>query len=104
MKNQDLTQLFIDELADMYNSENQILKALPKLIKAASLPDLKEALTTHLHETEEQVERIEKIFSLMNLPVSDKICEAMRGLIEEADDLTQNKSKSATLDAAIISA
>ncbi|KIA78026.1 Protein YciF [Parachlamydia acanthamoebae] len=104
MKNQDLTQLFIDELADMYNSENQILKALPKLIKAASLPDLKEALTTHLHETEEQVERIEKIFSLMNLPVSDKICEAMRGLIKEADDLTQNKSKSATLDAAIISA
>lgn len=104
MHNQDLYGLFIDELADMYNSEKQIVKAFPKLIKIASLPDLKEALTKHWNETENQVRRIEKIFHILNQRPQEKTCEAMEGLIKEADELIQNKDKSPTLDAAIISA
>lgn len=104
MKNQDLNELFIDELADMLSAENQIVEALPKLIKAASLPELKEALTKHLHETENQVERIEKIFSLLDLSANENTCEGMEGLLKEGDELIENKSKSPTLDAAIISA
>lgn len=104
MQNQDLYGLFIDELCDMYNSEKQIVKALPKLIKMASLPDLKEALTKHWNETENQVRRIEKIFRILNQSPREVTCEAMKGLIKEADDIVENKEKSPTLDAAIISA
>lgn len=104
MKNQDLYGLFIDELCDMYNSEKQIVKALPKLIKMASLPDLKEALTKHWNETENQVRRIEKIFHILNQKPLEVTCEAMEGLVKEADELIENREKSPTLDAAIISA
>jgi ferritin-like metal-binding protein YciE len=103
MKDQTLDRLFIDELEDMYNSENQIIESLPKLIKLASFPELKEALSKHLKETQNQVTRIEKIFSLLNLPAKEKSCEAMKGLLKEADRLVDNKTKAATLDAAIIS-
>ena len=104
MKNQDLHQLFIDELEDMYSSEHQIVHSLPKLIKAASLPDLKEAITNHLKETQNQVKRIERIFSILSITPKEKTCEAMEGLLKEADELVENKAKSPTLDAAIISA
>lgn len=97
-------KLFLDELEDMYSSEHQIVKALPKLIKLASFPELKEALTKHLKETENQVRRIEKIFSILGVKAKEKTCEAMEGLVREADELTQQKDKSSVLDAAIISA
>jgi len=102
-QNQNFYNLFIDELADMYNSEKQIVKALPKLIKLATIPDLKEALTKHWNETENQVRRIEKIYHILGIKIHEITCEAMEGLIKEADELTQNKDKS-ILDAAIISA
>lgn len=104
MKSQTLDKLFIDELEDMYSSENQIVESLPKLIKLASFPELKEALSNHLKETKDQVTRIEKIFGLLDLPVKEKTCEAMEGILKEAEELTKNIAKSATLDAAIISA
>lgn len=104
MKNQDLFQLFIEELEDMYSSEHQIIDSLPKLINLASLPDLKEALTNHLKETKNQVRRIEKIFSILNLRAKEKTCEAMEGILKEAEELSENKTKSPSLDAAIISA
>jgi ferritin-like metal-binding protein YciE len=103
MKN-GLYQLFIDELSDMYNSEHQIIESLPNLIKLASFPDLKEGLTKHLKETQNQVTRIEQIFSILGVPAKEITCEAMEGLLKEANELVQNRSKSATLDAAIISA
>lgn len=103
-KNEGLNDLFIDELEDMYSSEHQIIEALPKLIKLASSTELKDALTKHLHETEHQVKRLKKIFSLLNLEPKQKTCEAMQGLVSEADDITQGKAKSPTLDAGIISA
>jgi ferritin-like metal-binding protein YciE len=104
MNTQGLHQLFIDELKDMYSSEHQIIQSLPKLIQISSSEDLKEALSKHLKETQNQVKRLEKIFSLIDTPASEIRCEAMEGLLKEAEGLTQNKSRSATLDAAIISA
>lgn len=104
MKKNDLFELFVDELKDMYSSENQIIESLPKLIKLTSLPDLREALSKHLKETENQVRRIEKIFTILNLEHSEKNCQAMRGLLQEAEELTRKKNKSPILDAAIISA
>lgn len=104
MKNQGFTQLFIDELEDMYSSEHQMIEALPNMIKAASSDELKEALTNHLKETKNQVTRLNKIFSIMGLQPSENTCEAMEGLIQEAKELIGKKSKSPLLDAAIISA
>lgn len=104
MKNEGLYQLFIDGIEDMYSAEQQIVEALPKLIGLASNPDLKKALSDHLHETEEQVTRLENIFRLLNREVEEKTCRAIEGLIEEADEIVKNKSKSAVLDAGIICA
>lgn len=104
MKNNSLFALFIEELADMYDSENQIVHSLPKLIRSVSLPDLKEALHNHLKETEHQVERIEEIFHILEIQPFANECEAMVGLLKEANDIIKNKSKSPLLDAAIISA
>ncbi|MBA3815547.1 MAG: ferritin-like domain-containing protein [Parachlamydiaceae bacterium] len=104
MHNQDLYQLFMDELADMQSAENQIVASLPKLIKLASFSELKESLSKHLEETNNQVKRIQQIFSLLDEEPEEKTCEAMKGLLEEADEIVKNKTKSPTLDAAIISA
>lgn len=103
MKNNDLYKLFMDELADMYSAENQIVDALPKLIQAASNKDLKDALTKHLKETKGQVERIERIYSILDEQPEENNCEAMEGLIKEADELVRN-FRGQALDAAIISA
>ena len=103
MKN-NLFKLFVEELEDMYSSETQIVESLPKLVKLAASHDLKEALSSHLKETENQVVRLEKIFSLLQIPFKSKTCKAMEGLLKEADDVVKNKSKSPLLDAAIIAA
>jgi len=104
MKNQNLYQLFIDELEDMYSSEKQMVASLPKLIKLASEPDLKECLTKHLHETEHQIVRIEQIFNILAITPRENTCQAMEGILREADEIVRNKIKSPILDAAIISA
>jgi ferritin-like metal-binding protein YciE len=104
MANQDLHKLFIDELSDMYSAEHQIIEGLPKLIKLASFPELKESLTKHLKETENQAHRIKKIFTILKVSLKEKKCEAMEGLMKEAEDIVKNKTPSALLDAAIISA
>lgn len=102
--NEDFFDLFVDELQDMLSSEKQIIEALPKMIKLASSPDLKEALSNHLKETQNQVKRIETIFSVIGVEPQENTCEAMEGLLKEADEIVQGKSKSAVLDAGIISA
>lgn len=104
MNNQDLHQLFIAELEDMLSAENQIVESLPNLIRLASLPELKEALTTHLKETKNQVNRLDQIFSILSMSPAENTCEGMEGILKEAEELTANKKPSATLDAAIISA
>lgn len=104
MKSLTLDKLFIDELEDMYSAENQIIESLPKMIKAASFPDLKEGLSNHLLETKMQVERLEKIFALLGLPAKEKRCKGMEGILKEGDKMLENQGKNATIDAAIISA
>lgn len=104
MPNKTLNELFLEELADMYSAENQIVEALPKLIKACSSPELKQALQDHLGQTEYQITRIEKIFSILGLQPQEENCEAMEGLLEEADEILNKISKSPVLDAAIICA
>ena len=104
MKNNELLHLFTDGLMDALSAEHQIIKSLPKLIKLVSSPDLKEAMSKHLAETENQVTRIEQIFSILGMPAKEKTCEAMKGLAKEADEMVEGKSKSAILDVTIISA
>lgn len=104
MKNQDLYQLFLEELTAMYGAEHLIIESLPNLIKLASLSDLKEALSSHLEETESQAERIEKIFSALDETVEEQTCRGMEGILKEVNKIVQNKAKSPVLDAAIIGA
>lgn len=104
MKSQGLFGLFIYQLEDIYAAELQIIEALPKLIKNTLMPDLKEALSKHLKETNNQVRRLEKIFNLLNCECRDRTCHGMAGLLKEGEELIRNKPKSAALDAAIISA
>lgn len=98
----NLFQLFMEELADMYSAENQIIDALPKMIKWASFPDLRDALIGHLEETENQVARLERIFSILDAEPTEKWCAGMAGILEEAESMAQGKTKSAILDATII--
>jgi ferritin-like metal-binding protein YciE len=102
MTNQALKDLFVNQLQDMYSAENQIIQAVPKLIELASYPELKDALDNHLKETKNQVTRIEQVFSILNISAQQKTCEAMKGIIKEGEELVKNKTKCATLDAAII--
>lgn len=101
---QGLQELFNEQLEDMFSAESQIVASLPKLIKMASSQDLKEALTKHLRETENQVTRLKKIFSALGISPKRRTCAAMEGLLREAEEITMDKSKSALLDAAIICA
>lgn len=104
MRNQNLYQLFINELQDMYSAENLIIGSLPHLIKSSFHPDLKEALTNHLNETKHQVARLEKVFSLLDLPCKQKLCRGMEGILKEGAELIFHKTPSIVLDAVIIGA
>ena len=103
MRNQDLYQLFIQELEDMYNSENQIIAFFPKAIMLACSIELAEALSHHLKETENQVTKIERIFSRLGEKKQGRTCLAMKGILGEIESIIKNKTKSSLLDAALIS-
>lgn len=99
-----LRDLLIHELKDLYHAEKQLLKALPKVAKAASSVELKDAITAHLDETKGHVERLEKAFELLDLAARGTKCDAMEGLIAEADELIKEESDTdpAVMDAALI--
>ncbi|SRR5690606_26336424 len=99
-----LRDLFEDELKDIYWAEKALVKAMPKMAKNASSKELVSALEHHLKETEKQVERLEKVFESMDKKASGKKCDAMEGLIEEAEDLMKSTEVGVVRDAAIISA
>ena len=99
-----LKELFLDELADMYDAEHRLTKALPKMIKAATCPDLQTALQHHLQETESQAERLERVFATFQEKPRWKKCPAIVGLIDEAEALASEHKKSPALNAAVISA
>ena len=100
----DLNELLVEEMRDIYNAEQQLLKALPKMAKAAQSERVKEAFERHLEETEQQVERLEQAFEHLGEPAKGKKCQAMEGLIEEAKEIIDEHKESAMLDAALICA
>ncbi len=104
MKLNNLQDLFLDILKDLYNAENLILKALPKMVNAATSPDLKEALQDHLEETEEQIIRLEEVFSIIGTKPEGKRCRAMEGLIQEAEEVLALAGDTTVRDATIIAA
>ncbi len=93
---------FLDELKDIYSAEKQAIRAYPKLSKAVSSPQLKEALQTHLEETKGQVERLDQVFEILEKRSSGKTCEAMKGLVEETSEALEEIEKGPILDAALI--
>ena len=99
-----LHDLYVDELKDLYNAENQLLKALPKMAKAASAPELKAAFEEHLEVTRSQVARLETIFEELEISPKGKKCKAMEGLIEEGKEIMEEKGSPAVVDAALIGA
>jgi len=99
-----LTDLYIDELKDLYSAENQILKALPKMAQAASNPQLQAAFSKHLEQTQGQVERLKKIAANMRRRLHGKKCVAMEGLLKEGDELMHEDAEPAVLDAGLIAA
>ncbi|TVQ01761.1 MAG: ferritin-like domain-containing protein [Planctomycetaceae bacterium] len=99
-----LHDLYVDELKDLYNAENQILKALPKMAKAASHPELGAAFTDHLAETKVHIERLETIFKELGKGPKGKKCKAMEGLLAEGQDLLAEDADPMVLDAALIAA
>lgn len=99
-----LRSLFIDELRDLHHAERQLVKALPKLAKAATSDELRQALQDHLEETEEQVGRLEEVFQLLEESGKPKPCAGMLGIVEEGSDLIREEDKGAALDAGIIAA
>lgn len=101
---ESLMELLEEELKDLYNAENQLLKAMPRMAKKASSETLKQQLEMHREQTEGQVERLEKIAKQLDIKLSGKVCHAMKGLIEEAQEVLKETGDDATLDAALIGA
>jgi ferritin-like metal-binding protein YciE len=99
-----MEELFLDELKDLYSAEKQITKALPKIAKAATSPELREAFESHLEETKGHVERLEKAFELLGKPLRAKMCHGMQGVLEEGSEVLEDTEKGDVRDAALISA
>ena len=104
MQASQLMKLFEDQLKDIYWAEKALMKAIPKMIKNASSDDLVEALENHLKETQEQVTRVEEVFGVLGKKAVAKKCEAMEGLIKEAEEIMEECEVGAMRDAGIISA
>ena len=104
MSVENLEQLLIDELKDIYSAERQITKALPKLAKATKSPELKAAFESHLQETFGQIERLDQIFETLGKSSRGKLCHGMQGVLEEGSEVLDDTEKGDVRDAALISA
>jgi len=98
-----LDDLFLDTLKDIYFAEKQIVKALPKMAKAATSSELKAGFEKHLQETQGHVDRLEQVFDLIGAPARGKTCEAILGIIEEAKEIMDEFKDSPALDAGLVS-
>jgi len=99
-----MRDLYLNELRDLYNAENQLLEALPKMTDAATNPELKTAFSSHLKETQGHVNRLEEIFRDLDQKPEGETCEAMKGLIKEGEEFVKSKGDTDVLDAALIGA
>lgn len=96
--------LFIDQMEDLYDAEQRLTKALPLMMNAAHDPLLKAAFDQHLHETQNQIKRLEQAFQMMGYKATSKTCHAMKGLVEEGSEVISAKGDPAVKDAALIAA
>lgn len=103
VKEKTLEDLFHDTLKDIYYAEKKILKALPKMARAASSPDLKAAFEKHKGETEVHVERLQEVFELMGKRAQGKTCDAIEGIVSEGEELIESFKGTAAIDAGLIS-
>jgi ferritin-like metal-binding protein YciE len=103
-KEKTLDDLFLTTLKDVYYAEKQILRALPKMAKAAESDELRQAFETHRDETQEQVQRLEQVFEILGKRASGKTCEAIQGIIEEGKEIMDDFADSEALDAGLIAA
>jgi ferritin-like metal-binding protein YciE len=102
MKLDTLKTLYTNELRDLYNAENQLLKALPKMAKGASSEELKNAFQKHLEQTKSHVERLEEVFEEIGEKPKGKTCKAMKGLVEEGSEILHKEGEESVIDAGII--
>ncbi|EGP07704.1 protein of unknown function DUF892 [Bradyrhizobiaceae bacterium SG-6C] len=103
-KDKDLNDLFLDTLKDIYFAEKHILKALPKMAKAAQSDELRAAFEKHEGETEGQVERLEQIFELLDKPARGKTCDAIMGILDEGKEIMTEYKGTEALDAGLLAA
>jgi ferritin-like metal-binding protein YciE len=99
-----LQNLFLDELADIYDAENQLVKAMPKMAKAATCNHLQKAILSHLEETKGHVKKVEQVFECFGAKAKASTCEATMGLLEEADEIASDFDGSPAINAALIAA
>src|SRR5512133_2731635 len=104
MPNESFKQLYVDELKDLYSAENQLVKALPKMAKAATSEELGEGFEEHLEQTKGQVQRLETIFQSLNESPKGKKCVGMEGLVKEGSEVMEEDFEDAVLDAGLIGA
>jgi ferritin-like metal-binding protein YciE len=104
MEHQALKELYIDELRDIYNAENQLVKALPKMAKAANSEELRTGFEEHLEQTRGHVQRLEQIFKELSEKPSGKKCKGMEGLVAEGQEMMSEDFEDDVMDAALISA
>jgi ferritin-like metal-binding protein YciE len=104
MKLETLRDLYVEQLQDLYSAETQLVKALPKMAKAASNPQLQSAFKEHLTQTEQHVQRLEQIFNQLNTKPGKQTCKGMEGLISEGEEMIKMKGDSAAIDAGLIAA
>lgn len=101
---ENLQQLFVRELRDLYDAEAQITDALPKMIAAAHNSELQDALREHLEVTKNQVSRLDRIFDMLNEKATGETCKGMKGLLKEGDEIASADGDPSTIDAGIITA
>ena len=104
MADKDLNELFLDTLKDIYYAEKQILKALPKMAKAANSDKLRTAFEKHHDETEGQIDRLEQIFELLGKAARGKKCDAIEGILDEGQEIMQEYKGAPALDAGLLAA
>ena len=104
MEMESLQDLLLEELKDLYSAEKQLIKAMPKMAKTATSPELKQAFQTHLKETENQVKRLEQVFKSLDEKARAKHCHGMEGLIEEGKEMMAEDMDEDVMDAALIAA
>jgi ferritin-like metal-binding protein YciE len=97
-----LNDLFIKELRDVYNAERQLIRTLPTMAKKANSPDLAQAIETHLEETEQQAERLEQVFEMLDVSSRGPVCKGMKGIIDEGKEVLQEAEEPDVADAGII--